>query len=124
MGRGAADRAPVADLEVSDVRQGASEERGGGRDVVVALGRRLANHRSHPEVVVRALDGAELGDPVEVDQALEAREAQREHRHEALPAGEHLGVVAMAGEQLDGLGERVRRLVGERRRLHRRVTGA
>jgi hypothetical protein len=46
----------------------------------------------------------QLVDAREVDEVLEAREPQREHRHEALPAGEHLRVVAVLAEQRDDLG--------------------
>jgi hypothetical protein len=105
---------------------------GGRGDFRVVLGGRLADHRPDPQPAVDALDRLELGDPVEVDQALEAGETQRQHRHQALTAGEHLGVVAVAVEELDVVGERAGRLVRERCGFHDRrkvrpecpVTGA
>ena len=65
-----------------------------------------------------AVDARELGDAVEVDEVGEAREAQRQHRHQALAAGEHLGLVAVLGEQADDVGDGLRRVVLERRGLH------
>ena len=79
---------------------------------------RWRGHRPDRERAVRALDAAQLGDPVEVDEVLEAGEPQRQHRHQALPAGEHLGLVAVLGEQRDDVGERLRRVVLERCGLH------
>ena len=85
----------------------------------VALDRALAGHRRRSRASpFVALDAGELGDPVEVDEVLEPGQPQREHRHEALAAGQHLGLVAVLGEQRDGVGDRLGRVVLERRRLH------
>ena len=93
VGDRATDRAPVADLEVADERDRLGEQRHRlpGRGVVLDVG--LAGHGPDRERAVRPLDAAQLVDPVEVDDVLEAGEAQGEHRHQALPTGEHLGVV-------------------------------
>ena len=61
---------------------------------------------------------AQLLHPAQVDEVLEDRQAQGEHRHEALAAGEDLGGVAELGEQRDGLVEGRRSVVVERCRLH------
>ena len=65
-----------------------------------------------------AFDAAQPVNPVEVDEMTEAREAQREHRDEALTAGQRLGVVAVLGEQPDDVGHRLWRVVLEWCRLH------
>ena len=72
-----------------------------------------------PQRAVATLDALELGDAPDVDEVLEDREAQRQHRDEALTAGEHLRVVAELGEEVHGVGGRVRGVVLERRGLHR-----
>ncbi len=68
-----------------------------------------------------ARDAAQVVDPVEVDDVLEAGEPQRQHRHQALSTGEHLGLVAVLGEQRGDVGERLGRVVLERCGLHRQL---
>jgi hypothetical protein len=70
----------VGVLEVDVPAQGADPDRAVGVDAVVG----------------------EPGQPVDVDEQVRVREAQLEHRHQALPAGEHLAVRA-AGEQRERL---------------------
>ena len=116
-----ADGAAVADLEVTDERDRLGEQRHrlAGRRVV--LDRALRRHRLDRERAVRTGDPAQVVDPVEVDDVLEAREPQRQHRHQALPAGQHLGLVAVLGEQRGDVGDRLRRVVLERCGLHRQL---
>ena len=45
-------------------------------------------------------------------------QAHRQQRHQALAAGEHLGLVTVLGEQRDDLLDGAGRVVFERRRLH------
>ena len=99
MGDRPADRAAVADLEVTDERDRLGEQwhRLAGRGVV--LDRALRRHRVHREGAVRAGDTTQVVDPIEVDDVLEARQTQRQHRHQALSTGQHLGLVAVLGEQ-------------------------
>src|SRR5262249_37155633 len=63
-------------------------------------------------------DALQVGDAVEVDEVVEAGEAQRQHRDQALAAGERLGVAAVLLQQADGIGRRLGRVVFERRRFH------
>ena len=60
-------------------------------------------------------------DPVEVDDVLEAREPHVEHGDEALTAGEHLGVVAVLGEERGDVGDRLGRVVLELCGFHRQL---
>ena len=64
-------------------------------------------------------DALQLPDPGDVDEVLEPGEAQGEHRHEALTAREHLGVVAVLAQQRDHVGHRLGRVIVERRRVSR-----
>ena len=118
MGDRAAEGAAVADLEVADERRRPGEQRDGGGHLGGRLDGGLGRAGADPEVAVAPLDRAQLLDPTQVDEVVEDGQAQGEHRHEALAAGEHLGGVAELGEQPDGLVDGRRRVVVERRRLH------
>ena len=96
VGDRSADRSPVADLEVPDHRNGLGEQRDGG-GLGGAFDDPLRRHRLDREAAVLPLDAAELADAVQVDDVREAGETQREHRHEALPAGQRFRVVAVLG---------------------------
>ena len=118
MGDGTTDGPAVADLEVADQRDGLGQERHRFARRGVVLDRALRRHRLDRECAVRTRDAAEVVDPVEVDDVLEAREPQRQHRHEALTARQHLGLVAVLREQRDDVGDRFRCVVLERCGLH------
>src|SRR5207302_5699941 len=57
-------------------------------------------------------------DPVQVDQRGRPRQAEVQQRHEALAAGQHLGVAAVAAERLERLVEALRGVVLELGRFH------
>ena len=101
---------------MSGVARASSGDRVG--ELGVALDRGVDRRRADHDRVVFVPDPAELGDATDVDEVVEVREPQREHRDEALPAGEHLGAVAELGEQRDRLVDGLGRVVLERRRLH------
>ena len=88
------------------------------RHLGAGLDGRLRGAGADPQRAVAALDALQLGDAPDVDEVLEDRQAQREHRDQALAAGQHLRAVAELGEQLRGVGGRARRVVLERRGLH------
>ena len=69
----------------------------------VVLDRRVDRRRADHDRVAVGADPAELVDAADVDEVVEVREPERDHRHEALTAGEHLGAVAELGEQRDRL---------------------
>ncbi len=95
----------------------ASERHGLGHRRV-ALHHALARHRADAQRSVLTTDAGELRDAVQVDEVFEARQSQREHRHEALPAGQHLDVVAVLHEQVDDVRDALGSVVHERRRFH------
>ena len=64
---------------------------------------------------------AEAGQVVDVDEQRGGGEAQLEQRHEALAAREHLGVVAVLGQERDRLVEGARRRVAEAGGVHQRL---
>ncbi len=70
----------------------------------------------------RAVDPVEPGDAVDVDEHGRADEPHVQQRHEALPAGEHLRLVAVLGQQRDRLLDGLGTLVAERRGLHGRIS--
>ena len=113
----AAHRAAVADLEVPDERRRKAEERGRSRGIT-ALELGLAGHRPDRDRAVGPLDAGERRHPVEVHDVLEASQPQRQHRDEALPPGERLGLVAVLREQTGHVVDRLGRVVLEGRRLH------
>ena len=107
VGDGAAERAPGADLEVTDVRRDKREQRHRlapprrpsrrARAAVPARDRRL--RRRARSMLLQFVDSRD------VDQVLEVRQPHREHRHQTLAARQDLGVVAEFGEHLRRLGD-------------------
>ncbi len=109
----AADCAPVARDEVADVRQALGEERDLEQPPVG-----LADERAHAPQSVFPRDLAER-QPVHVHEHGRPRKPHVQHRDEALPAGEHLRLVAVLGEERNRLIDRAGPLVAERDGLHR-----
>src|SRR5437868_2613688 len=66
----------------------------------------------------------ELGDAVQVDEMRGPCQAEVHHRHEALPAREDLGLLAMRGEEREQLIDGARRVVFEVGGLHFHLTSA
>ena len=77
-----------------------------------------AHHGAEPHAVGGDPDLAQFVQLAQIDQQLRRGEAERQHRHQALPAGDHLGLAVVRGEQLDGFGERGRTGIIERRQFH------
>jgi hypothetical protein len=104
---------------VRDVLTGAGEQRRARPHEVVELGRALAGRRADADRAVLGLDRVQALDAVDVDDHGRRREARVHQPDEALPAGEHAGVVAVPGEMVDRLREGARRDVVERSRFQR-----
>ncbi len=115
VGEAAADRAAAAQLAVPDEGQGPADQgHGGGQRI--ALDAALTHGGADVQLVPAPFEAAELVQRRDVDERPRPAQAHREHRHEGLAAGEHLGVAR--GEGLDGVGDRARAVVGERCGLH------
>src|SRR4029453_10220996 len=84
------------------------------------LDRPLAGHGAQRQRAVVLAHVGERRDAVHVDERGRAREPEIQHRHQALTAGEYLGVAAVSHKQLDGLVDTAGRVVVEARRLHAR----
>ncbi len=123
VGHRATERAAVADLEVSDERRGPGQQRHAAGHLRAVLDGGLGGAGPDPHRAVAALDAGELGQPGDVHQVLEGGQAQGQHGHQALTAGQQLGLVTQRGQQLGGVGDGVGPVVGEGSRLHVFVSG-
>jgi hypothetical protein len=103
MGEAAAHRAPVAGLGMADERQGLAYQRHACGELIVALGDALPQAGACPDRVAVEAHVFQGLDLVDVDQPRRAKQAKRHHRHQALPAGNDLGGVAVLPQQLAGL---------------------
>jgi hypothetical protein len=113
-----AERAAVADLEMPDVRRGPGQQRRGARDHLIPLQRAMPGQGAHPQRAVRPGDALQPGDAVDIDDVLRPAQPHGHHRHQALPAREHLCLVAQLGQHPHRLVNRRRPVVIERRSLH------
>jgi hypothetical protein len=78
----------------------------------------VGGHRADRDVVAVLADAAQLGDAAEVDEHRRGGEPQPQHRDQALPAGQDLGVVPAVAQRLHRLGDRRRLDVVELGRDH------
>ena len=99
MCRRATHRSPVADLEMSHVWQGSGQQRARLGDIRTALRHRLAGSGAHGQPAILPTDPRQLRDAIDVDQVVDAGQAQRQQRNQALAPGQHLGSLAELGEQ-------------------------
>jgi hypothetical protein len=91
MGDRSADRAPVADLRVTDPAARIVEERVAGDDLAV-VDLAVRGPTADPELVVGLDDPVEAGQGPDVDEQPGLREAQLDERDEAVAARQHLGL--------------------------------
>ena len=85
-----------------------------GENSIVALPR----HRAEADLAVLLADVGERRDPVQVDERGGPRQAEVQQRHQALAAGQHLGVAAVAAQRRERLVEARGRVVLELGRFH------
>jgi len=78
----------------------------------------VSHQRAEPQRAVAFLDAVQTRDPVDVDQMLGRREPEFHHRDQALASRQDLGVLAVLGEQRQGLVERGGPVVLESRWQH------
>jgi hypothetical protein len=80
---------------------------------------RVPRQSPHAENIAVALEPAELGNAVDVDDELRPGAAIVELEHEALPAGKYTGGVSVLGQKLECLTDLRWSPVLEGRRFHR-----
>jgi hypothetical protein len=79
----------------------------------------LARHGAEPHLPVGFRDVRERRDAVEIDEGGGAAQAEVQQGHQALAAGENLGIPAVTLEQPERVVDALRRVVVEFRWLHR-----
>ena len=87
---------------------------------LAVLDRGVGGQRAEPEAVGRVGDDLQIVEPADVDQQVGKRDAERQHRHQRLAAGDRRGRRAAAAERDARFGHRLRPDIVERRRLHGR----
>ena len=108
MHQAAAGGAAVAGLHMADMRQRLPQQRHACGQRVVALDIALARAGAHAHGIGFGRDEFQRRDLVDVDQPGRAQQPERHHRHQALAAGDDLGVVAVLRQQRAGLLDRGR----------------
>ena len=106
MGQAAADRASIPDLDVADLGHRVSQERTVLAHQSGGFHRPLTGHGPDGQVAVVDPDAVEPGDLVEVHQVCRPREPEVEERDEALPAGQHLRLLAVLAQYAERLLDR------------------
>ena len=119
----AAERAAVADRIMGDVAHHVGEQLAERALADRAVERGMAHTRADHELAVGDGEPIERIDAVDVDEMSRLGEPERHGRHQALAAGEHASVLrGDFGEQRHRLIDGFRRVITERRRLHRLVS--
>ena len=118
VGNRPAHRATIADLEVTDVRQGGRQQRDGGGDLCIVFGSGLADNRTDSQRRTDPLDPVQALDHVQVDEMFEGRKPQRQQRDQTLSTSERLDCISVFSEQGCDLVQPFGRVIGKRRRLH------
>ena len=108
----------MARCEVADVSHGLGDQGPTVRDPLVLEQRLLAHEGADVQHAFAQVDHVEAGDAVDVDEDVRLGRAELHQRYEALAAGEHPHVGCPVQQEHCVL-DRRRRVVGERRRLHR-----
>ena len=115
VGDAAADGAAVADLIMRDVLDGRDQQRMRLAQPRVVEDVAPAHHGAEGDAVVRDLDLPQLGELAQIDQQRRRSDAERQHRHQALAAGQRLGFAVMGCEQRNRFVDRGRAGVFEGR---------
>ena len=108
MRNAAADGAAIADLIMRDVFDGRDQQRMRLAQPRVVEDVAPAHHGAERDAVVRDLDLPQLGELAQIDQQRRRSDAERQHRHQTLAAGQRLGFAVMRRQQRDRVGERGR----------------
>ena len=120
MGEAAAERAADADRVMRDVADHAGQQGAERPRDHRTMERRVPHAGADGERIAGDRQAVERADRVDVDQVRRPRQAERHGRHQALAARQDAPVVGgELFEQRDRLGDRDRRVIDERRGLHR-----
>ena len=111
----AADGAAIANLIMRDMLDGRDQERMRLAQSRVVEDVAPAHHGAERDAVIRDLDLPQLGELAQIDQQRRRGDAERQHRHQALAAGQRLGLAVVRGEQRNRFGDRGRAGVFEGR---------
>ena len=103
MGQAATDGAPVANLEMPDVRYGCGHHGEGIPDRIRTLQVSLPGEGTDRNRAISRGDSRQPLDPVDVDDYGRSHQPQVHHGHQALSAGQHLGIRAVLRQQLQCL---------------------
>ena len=122
VGEAAADGPARADREVAHERGRLGQEGQPLSDDGGELDRPLARHGPEPHVPVVLADVGEARDRVQVDEGRGPGHAEVHERHQALAAGQELGLASVAREQGNGLLHGRGPVIVEPYRLHGRGT--
>ena len=101
----AADGAAVADLIMRDMADGGDKERMRAGQARIVENVPPAHHGAELDAVIRNPDVPQLFDLAQIDDERRRGDAERQHRHQTLPAGERLGVAAMRGKKRESFRE-------------------
>jgi len=96
----------VADLRVADQPGHVGQDRHRGPQQRAPLQVVMAGERADGDMVAGVTDERQPADPADVDEDGRRGEAELHERQERMPAGQQLGVVAVLGEERDGLVDR------------------
>ena len=100
VGHDATDAAQVADLVVADLVGDLGQDGQVLLDGVAVLELDVAHQRAHAELAALDGDVVELLDRIDVDQGAGLGEPEAHERDQAVAAGQHLGILAEALQQL------------------------
>jgi len=114
----AADGAAVAHLKVADLARRLAQHRQLRRDQRRFLDFHVAGHGADAKLAAVFANVTQVRNAMDVDQIFGPGEAEFHHRHQTLAAGQELGVVAVAAQQLDGVVDSVGSQIFEASRIH------
>ena len=121
---GTADRAPVPDLRVADLRRGVGQQRRLGPDQAGRGDVGVAGGGADHQVVAIGPDAGQLADPADVNHDRGGGQPQLHHRQQRMAPGQELGVIPVPGQQVQGVPGRLGCLVLERRGDHALIVSA
>ena len=113
-----ADRSAVANLVMRDVLDRLGKQRMADGKPGIAFDIAPSDPGAEANTILADANRIEILQMFQIDQQFRCSQAVREHRHQALTAGNHLGVSVPGCEQTDGLGNGRRRRIFKNRRLH------